>query len=65
VLILIVEPTDKIAEFYDTKIRINLVWPTLIISILLTLWKGIDYRLITVILSCIIYIIFGENYYEI
>jgi len=60
-----VEPTDKIAEFYDTKIRINLVWPTLIISILLTLWKGIDYRLITVILSCIIYIIFGENYYEI
>ncbi len=64
-LILIVEPTDKIAEFYDTKIRINLVWPTLIISILLTLWKGIDYRLITVILSCIIYIIFGENYYEI
>jgi len=60
-----VEPTDKIAEFYDTKIRINLVWPTLIISMLLTLWKGIDYRLITVILSCIIYIIFGENYYEI
>ena len=48
---------DKIIKFYDTKIRMRLVWLTLAISLLLTSWKGIDYRLIIVILSCTVYII--------
>lgn len=48
---------DKIIRFYDTKIRMKSVWLSLTISLLLTLWKGIDYRLIIVILSCAIYII--------
>jgi len=47
----------KIIKFYDTKIRMKLVWLTLAISLLLASWKGIDYRLIIVILSCTIYII--------
>lgn len=57
---------DKIIKFYDTKIRMKLVWLTITISLLLTLWKGIDYRLIIVILSCGIYIILelAENKYR-
>lgn len=48
---------EKFIKFYDTKIRMKLVWCTLAISLLLTLRKGIDYSLIIVILSCIFYII--------
>lgn len=48
---------EKIIKFYDTKIRMKLVWLVLVISLLLTLWKGIDYRLIIVILISSIYII--------
>ena len=47
---------EKIFRFYDTKIRMKLIYLTLIIALLLTLWKGIDYYLIIVILSCIVYI---------
>jgi hypothetical protein len=48
---------DTIIKFYDSKIRMKLVWLVLTMSLLLALWKGIDYRLITIILSCAIYII--------
>lgn len=48
---------EKIIKFYDTKIRMKLVWLSLAISLLLASWKGIDYRLIIVILSCTVYII--------
>lgn len=48
---------EKIIKFYDIKIRMKLVWLVLMVSLLLTLWKGIDYRLIIVILISSIYII--------
>ena len=48
---------EKIIKFYDIKIRMKLVMFVLAISLLLTLWKGIDYRLIIVMVSCSIYII--------
>jgi hypothetical protein len=54
---------EKIIRFYDTKIRMKSVWLTLTIALLLTLWKGIDYNVLIVILSCIIYILleYTEN----
>lgn len=48
---------DKIVKFYDDKIRVKLVWLSLVMSLLLILWKGVDYRLIIIIIICIIYII--------
>jgi hypothetical protein len=48
---------EKIIKFYDSKIRMKLIWLSLAASLLLASWKGIDYRLIVVILSCTIYII--------
>ena len=46
----------NIIKLYDNKIRMKLIWISLITSLLLTLWKGIDYRLIVIIISCLIYI---------
>lgn len=48
---------EKIIKFYDTKMRMKLVWLVLTISLLLTSWKGVDYPLIIVTLLCAIYII--------
>ena len=48
---------EKIIKFYDIKIRMKLVSFALTVSLLLALWKGIDYRLIIVMVSCSIYII--------
>lgn len=47
----------KVIKFYDIRLRMKLIWFSLIISSLSILWKGTDYRLIIVLLSCIIYII--------
>lgn len=44
---------SKIIKFCDNKIRMKLVWLSLVMSLLLILWKGVDYRLaIIVSVSC-------------
>lgn len=49
--------TEKIIKYYDVKIRMKLVWLILIISLTLALWKGVDFDLTVVIISCVIYIL--------
>ena len=49
--------TEKIIKFYDVKIRMKLVWLILIISLVLALWKGIDFDLTVVFISCVVYIL--------
>ncbi len=49
---------EKMVKFYNAKIRMKLIWLGLISSLILTLWKGINFYLVIVILSCIIYIHF-------
>jgi hypothetical protein len=48
---------EKIIKFYDNKIRMKLVWFSLVMSLTLVLWKGVDDILIFIIISCIMYII--------
>lgn len=51
----------KIIKYYDKKIRMKLIWLILIISFILTLWKGISFNLAIVIMACIIYIFLEYN----
>ena len=51
----------NIIKFYDTKIRMKLIWVGLISSLILTAWKGISFNLAVVIIACIFYIFVEYN----